>query len=137
MLNITRKDGATFTDAQDSLRKLWEENYANRYDDVDLADGFAVQFQDGTISVVGWYDDQPCEPIELRPEEYTVTLGDSISRSEVRRVLEYHYNLNVEQLNKTPNNRQFLCENLEARINEDDLLAREFGIDLSQKGAEG
>ncbi|MBS1903485.1 MAG: hypothetical protein JSS75_07275 [Bacteroidetes bacterium] len=81
-LLITRlSDGATFTDAQDSLRKLWEDHYKiwhtpfeSEIPDEYQADEFSVQFQDGTISVVGWYDDQPCEPIELRPGKYEVTL---------------------------------------------------------------
>ena len=80
---IVRKDGATFTDSQDSLRKLWEDHYATWFapeygiPEEHQADSFAVQFEDGKISVVGWvnFTALPCEPIELRPEEYTITLS--------------------------------------------------------------
>lgn len=82
-LFITRlSDGEPFTDAQDSLRKLWTDRYTVWHTPFEgevpeefQADSFAVQFEDGRISVVGWRDDQPCEPIELRPEKYTITLS--------------------------------------------------------------
>lgn len=87
MLSITRKDGATFTDAQDSLRKLWEDHYIvwsfsddeeEDYSEVPgeyYATYFSIQIADGKIEIAGWHEAEPCLPFELRPEEYTITLS--------------------------------------------------------------
>ena len=71
------KLGVTFTDSQTDLAKLWEDHYI-REDEIPgdyYATEFAVQFADGKASVVGWGNNEPCEPIELDPEHYEITLS--------------------------------------------------------------